>query len=74
MPLPTVRQPAMPTESYELPAVARSMFCKAKKFPFESVNFCCAKGEVALDPVIIPDDPPLYSILKIIHVICAQQA
>lgn len=46
---------AIQTETYILPIISPCHFCKAKRFPHESPNFCCSKGEVKLYSINIPD-------------------
>ncbi|KAG5524656.1 hypothetical protein RHGRI_031361 [Rhododendron griersonianum] len=56
---PTVtnlKYPAIPTEPYVLPDVQSCDKCGAKRFLFETLTFCCSKGEVMLYPITVSEN------------------
>lgn len=62
MPIPPLKQRSIPTEAFRLPSMQPCRFCKAIKFPHETLKFCCSGGEVSLyENVIPPDLVQLYS-------------
>lgn len=62
MPGSKTRRYTIPTETSILPLMVSCQFCNAKRFPHESPNFCCSKGEIKLYPINIPEQMvELYS-------------
>lgn len=53
MPLPKFGMGSVPCEAYVLPEVPPCHLCEAKRFPYEPLGFCCAKGDVSLYPVAV---------------------